>query len=805
MSQSIRFLASLISTLAFTVTCLADAIPQERLDRLDAKLEQWQTEYKIPGLAIAVIHDDQPILMKGYGLADIKSERPVTPETIFAVGSTTKAFTSGLIAMEIDQGVMAWDDPITKFLPEFQLQIETDDPDAKVLMTDLLSHQTGFTRMGLLWAGGLANDKLIMETAIAAEPLAPFRKRFLYNNVMYMVAGQGLAQAAGQTWSDLVKSKIFMPLGMNSSSTSIKEAQKDSRLATGYYWNDEKSIFQAVPMRDLFSVAPAGAINSNVKDMAQWLRLQLGKGQVNGTRLIDAARFDEMWEGRITIAGKTEYGLGWMVHNQGDDLILEHGGNIDGFAASVAIRPQDGLGYVLLCNVSATPLQGMYESLFDLLLEDQSDEEGAPLEIGEPAEVLEPYVGSYKANFGPYVNADFVVSEMEGKLYVDVPGQMNFELEAPDDQGRRYFSITQEIFVTFDENDKGDVVALRMHQNGLAFDMPREGVTLLPEIPISQLEPYLGTYEGTGEVEGTVFTVLIQNARLAVDVPGQMIYELNPPDASGSRAFRVKEDIGVVFKSGEAPNSMVMLLKQDGETREFDRTKTTESQALPTLAELDRMRGTMKRGENLARNGVVAMQWTLHLKQSGVSGAVKQWLAGTDRARTDIDFGVFGSIESAVDGNTASERSSFEEFKEMSGRMLRQAQQSHPGFFLGNWHDFFEKITVIRRAVVEDQPAILILLENEGAPSVECYVDSNNGDVLKWDTVSIQSGIGEFPVTVRMEDYREIRGLRIPHIMTTQTVEAGDMIMSLQDVKTNLKIGNGIFQLSPPVEEQATP
>ncbi|MDG2054814.1 MAG: serine hydrolase [Phycisphaerales bacterium] len=788
----------------FSVAVFADGISQDRIDRLDKTLQEWQTEYKIPGLAIAVIYDNQPILMKGYGFADIKSERPVTPETIFAVGSTTKAFTSALIAMEIDQGVMAWDDPITKFLPDFQLQIETDDPDAKVLMTDLLSHQTGFTRMGLLWAGGQASDKVIMETAISAEPLAPFRKRFLYNNVMYMVAGQGLAQAAGQSWRALLESRIFKPLGMTSSTTSVKEAQKDDRLATGYYWNDEKSIFKTVPMRDLLSVAAAGAINSNVKDMAQWLRLQLGKGQFNGTRLIDAARFDEMWEGRITIAGETEYGLGWMVHNEGDDLILEHGGNIDGFAASVAIRPQDGLGYVLLCNVSATPLQAMYETVFDLLLNDQVDEEPA-LQVVEPLEMLEPYVGTYKANFGPFVNADFVVSESEGNLYIDVPGQMNYQLVAPDDQGRRYFAMTREIFVTFDENNKGDVSALRMHQNGLAFDMPREGVLLIPEIPISLLEPYLGTYEMTEENEGPVLTVLIQGLRLAVDVPGQMIYELESPDESGRRAFRVKESIGVVFKDGQTPHSMTMLMEQDGQIREFHRTKTAEGATLPTLAELDQLRGTAKRGETLASFGVLGMEWAINMKQSGVSGAAKHWLAGTDRARTDIDFGIFGLIEMAVDGDTASERSSFEPFKQLSGRLLRQAQQSHPGFFLGDWHDFYENITVVRRTTLEDQPAILLLLENDGAPSVECYVDSNTGDVLQFDTVAIQPGMGEFPVSVLLADYREVRGLRIPHVMTTKTVEAGDMIMSLQDVKTNLKIGDGIFHLVPREKEHATP
>ena len=110
-------------TLLILTTTYADGIPKERVDRLDNKLQQWQTEYKIPGLAIVVVYKGEPILMKGYGVADIKTERLVTPETIFAIGSTTKAFTSALIAMEIDDGDMAWDDPITKFLPDFELQI----------------------------------------------------------------------------------------------------------------------------------------------------------------------------------------------------------------------------------------------------------------------------------------------------------------------------------------------------------------------------------------------------------------------------------------------------------------------------------------------------------------------------------------------------------------------------------------------------------------------------------------------------------------------------------------------------------
>ena len=132
-------------------------------------------------------------------------------------------------------------------------------------------------------------------------------------------------------------------------------------------------------------------------------------------------------------------------------------------------------------------------------------------------------------------------------------------------------------------------------------------------------------------------------------------------------------------------------------------------------------------------------------------------------------------------------------------------QASHPGAYLGNWHDFFESITILRRDEVDGQPAIALLLENEGAPAVEIYVDEKTGDVVQMDTVAIEPGIGEFPVTAYFRDYREVRGIRLPYQATLESIQGGEMVTDIQDVKTNLKIGNGIFRLAPPASSQASP
>jgi len=267
-----RWLAILVSTITLATTNSADAqsatpLPsptiQQRLDRLCEQLEQQREALHIPGMAIAVVKDDTIILSRGFGVRDVEKGLPATDETLFAIGSTTKAFTATLIGMLVGEGKMAWNDSPRMFLPDFRLNDETADE--QVQIRDLLSHRTGLGNTDLLWASGNASREEILSTVAHAELMAPFRTKFQYNNVMFLAAGQCAAIAAGSEWDVLLSQRILKPLNMNSTTTSFSDAQNDPLLSKGYEWDRAKAEFRYKPMRNLVNIAPAGAINSTSK------------------------------------------------------------------------------------------------------------------------------------------------------------------------------------------------------------------------------------------------------------------------------------------------------------------------------------------------------------------------------------------------------------------------------------------------------------------------------------------------------------------------------------------------------------
>jgi len=268
---------------------------QQKLDLLVEQLEQQRETLHVPGMAIAVVKDDEVVLTHGFGITSIEKETPVMPETIFAIGSSTKAFTSTLVGMLIDEGKMDWDDPITEYLPYFQMNIESSNESAEPTLRDVLSHRTGFTRMGLLFGSGQIPIEEVLLDATKGEPYVPFREKWYYSNVMYMSAGVAAGKVEGTDWDTLVTERIFEPLDMNSTTTSVTEAEKDSRLASGYLWDEDLQDYEYKPMRNVDNIGPSGSINSNVLDMAQWLRLQLNLGEYEGRRLISEENLLETW------------------------------------------------------------------------------------------------------------------------------------------------------------------------------------------------------------------------------------------------------------------------------------------------------------------------------------------------------------------------------------------------------------------------------------------------------------------------------------------------------------------------------
>jgi len=450
-----RTLLSLITSLGLTSLAGAADEPtlQQRLEKLAETLEAARVEANVPGMSIAIVKDDEIVWARGFGLADIEGEVPADENTIYAIGSTTNAFTATLVGMLVDEGGLTWDDPVTDYLPYFDLQVRSDDESAECTLRDLLSHRHGFSRMGLLWFNSALTREEILRTAAGAEPWDDFREAFHYCNVTYLAAGEAAGVAAGSSWDELMVERVFEPLEMGSSTLTVRAAREDARLALGYEWDEVDEAHEHLPMIELETIGPAGSVNSNVLDMAQWLRLQLGRGTVDDMQLISAETLDETWRPQIPIGNGMSYGLGWMLLEHDGRQGVEHGGNIDGFSAQVGLMPEENLGYVLLMNLDAAPLQRpSLAAVFDALLDEWPDEQTIA-EAGAAAELdLAEYAGTYIGNFATFRDAEFEVRVKGETLTLDVPDQQVFELLRPDAEGKWSFALTNTIQVSFERD-----------------------------------------------------------------------------------------------------------------------------------------------------------------------------------------------------------------------------------------------------------------------------------------------------------------------------------------------------------------
>jgi CubicO group peptidase (beta-lactamase class C family) len=350
---------------------------QEGLEELCSQIEEKCQEHDIPGLAIAVVERDKIVLSRAFGFADRKKTIPVTEDTIFPIGSSSKAFTSTLISMLVTEGKMRWDDPIIKYLPEFKLRVKSDNNGDQVTIRDLLSHRTGFfhmelTRRAVNWGQdqnwSLEDDSQpytrasLLRAAVECEPMAPFREKHIYSNISMLAAGVASGVAYGTDWDSLLEEKMFKPLGMKNSSSSVSEILNSQNVAVGYM--KKGGEFKAVGLINMNVVAPAGGINSTLNDVSNWLRLLLCKGVYEGKRLIEERELRETWTKHIAGADVgglmpgADYGLGWFLTRQRGYLVAEHAGNGLGFSAYIALIPDKGVGYVMLSNALPNPIMG---------------------------------------------------------------------------------------------------------------------------------------------------------------------------------------------------------------------------------------------------------------------------------------------------------------------------------------------------------------------------------------------------------------------------------------------------------------
>jgi len=346
------------------------------LDGLDTFVRKAQKSSGTPGLAVSIVRGDEIILARGYGVLENGKNVPVDKDTVFAIGSNTKFFTATALALLADEGTLSLDEPLTSYLP----QLRFSDPYlfTELTLRDALSHRSGLQRADLAWyvnPGNTRLDTLAMIQNLSLE--RSFRSGFLYNNFMFLAAGQTIPAVTGQSWDGFIEARLFQPLQMTRSNTNIVDLVGMSNVAVPHSLVDGKAV--PIPRYNLDQMAPAGAINSSVSDMAQWCRLQIGDGQLDDKQIIPEKVINEVRKPHtlVSLAGEghvrtihAAYGLGILRQNYGPGHVAYwHNGGIDGMLSSFTFVPDSELCVVVLTN--STPNYGLNSAVLTWIVDHQ--------------------------------------------------------------------------------------------------------------------------------------------------------------------------------------------------------------------------------------------------------------------------------------------------------------------------------------------------------------------------------------------------------------------------------------------------
>jgi CubicO group peptidase (beta-lactamase class C family) len=363
---------------AVLALCGAAHLPGQafRLKDFDAYVARGLQQLQTPGAAIAVVKDGRVVFAKGYGLRALGDTGRVDAHTLFQIASNTKAFTTAALAMLVDEGKLSWDDPVTKFLPGFQLY----DPyvTREFTVRDLVTHRSGLGLGAgdLLWFHSNYSRGEIAYRIRFAKPASSFRSAYAYDNVLYIVAGEIFPGAAGLTWDDFVTKRILGPLGMTETGTTVAYFTSSRNAAVPHAV--ERGTLRTVPIDSVDNTAPAGGIVSNVTDLAKWLICRLDSGRYAGGRLFSERQAREMWSGQTVLpitdpepplAGLrpdfAEYGLGWRLRDYRGRKLVTHTGGLAGMSSQITLVPSEKLGIVILTNSESDLMAALSYRLLD--------------------------------------------------------------------------------------------------------------------------------------------------------------------------------------------------------------------------------------------------------------------------------------------------------------------------------------------------------------------------------------------------------------------------------------------------------
>ncbi|OAI42263.1 hypothetical protein AYO40_00015 [Planctomycetaceae bacterium SCGC AG-212-D15] len=354
---------------------------------IDAIIAEAQKSWDVPGVAVAVIRDDRVIYLKGFGIRQHGEDARITPDTLFPIASCTKAFTTTALAMLVDEGKLAWDDPVRKHVPQFKLA----DPlaDSHIVLRDLVSHRAGVGSNDFLWyRSPWGRDEVVRRIGLV-KPKYPFRAGFEYQSTMFTVAGMAVESASGQAWEDFVQKRICTPLGMKDVAFTTPEAQKNPDHARPHRKGADGSM-HVIPEYVLARPEPSGSMSASARDLAQWVRFQLGDGSFDGRKLVSSAALHETHtpQNIIPFAGEARafnpntaqmsYGMAWVIQDYHGRQLVSHAGQVDGFRTHITLVPRERLGIVVLTNLDRTRMNlavsnAIVDKLLDLPARDWND------------------------------------------------------------------------------------------------------------------------------------------------------------------------------------------------------------------------------------------------------------------------------------------------------------------------------------------------------------------------------------------------------------------------------------------------
>lgn len=546
----------------FAITLLQTTQAQttdKRLAGLDTFINRILKEWHAAGVTIAVVEKNKVLLAKGYGYKDYENKTPATENTLFAIGSCTKAFTSALLAYPMKEGKLELDKPVHSYLPE--LRFIKDEMTNTITARDMMCHRTGLPRHDLAWYSSKTRRDSLLYAIRFFEPSASLRQTWQYNNFMFLAQGVLAEKLSGKSWEELIRERFFMPLGMNASNTSMNDHQKAPDFSLGYREEDGKVI--KMKFMNIDAMGPAGSINSNAKDMANWVMMWINGGKFNGKEILPAAYWNEAISSQMVINGRlpskeqpdvylNNYGFAWFLSSYRGHYRVEHGGNIDGFSSNTSFFPSDSIGVFVSVNQNGSPLPNIIRNtIVDRLLglkfrdwhgmqkeaadkakaaaKEQLKKDSTQQKKGtRPSHSLVDYTGIFKNDgYGAitiFLDKDTLKGTYNG-LHFKIKhyhyDYFNFSFAADE------ADIDEENAMKglFTINVKGEIESLKLPLESSVDEIlfKKEVVTI--DVKKEDLEKLVGEYE----LSGTTIKIFIKGEKtLMMFVPGQPEYELVP-------------------------------------------------------------------------------------------------------------------------------------------------------------------------------------------------------------------------------------------------------------------------------------